>query len=443
MYTLLANLLVCTGIFGSQARALSSLHTPGHAHHAHHEKRIFINSFSKPVDISGEHAFQAPGAGDQRGPCPGLNALANHGYIPRHGVVSLLGADSAINEVYGVSVELATILAVMGVVWTGNPISLNPSFSIGDADPQAQNLLGNVLGLLGSPRGLDHSHNFIEADSSPTRDDLYVTTDPVTMNLTTFEQLYDMVPENSGRTFTLDVMADFAKKRWDHSIATNPYFYYGPVTGTIARNTGFCFVKNLMANYSAEHPEGVLSKSEAPQSFQIVLLTPEAHDILKSFYGVTGERANFKYDKGHERIPENWYKTGLDYGLVQLNLDILHFILKYPIFASIGGNMGEVNSFTGVDLQDPVSGALNIGNILENNYLLCFALEVFNFAAPNYLNNIVATLEPVLKLVTDTVAGAVLNMSCPQIGEITRDGVPLWESLGNEFPGAKKSGSAL
>ena len=41
--------------------------------------------------VTGEHEFQPPNfdGGDQRGPCPGLNALANHGYIPRSGVVSV------------------------------------------------------------------------------------------------------------------------------------------------------------------------------------------------------------------------------------------------------------------------------------------------------------------------------------------------------------------
>lgn len=29
------------------------------------------------IDVSGEHAFVPPGPGDKRGPCPGLNALAN------------------------------------------------------------------------------------------------------------------------------------------------------------------------------------------------------------------------------------------------------------------------------------------------------------------------------------------------------------------------------
>ena len=41
--------------------------------------------------VSGKHAFQPPNfaKGDQRGPCPGLNALANHGYMSRDGVVGV------------------------------------------------------------------------------------------------------------------------------------------------------------------------------------------------------------------------------------------------------------------------------------------------------------------------------------------------------------------
>jgi hypothetical protein len=42
-------------------------------------------------EVDGAHAFTAPDylAGDVRGPCPGLNALANHNYIPHSGVVTV------------------------------------------------------------------------------------------------------------------------------------------------------------------------------------------------------------------------------------------------------------------------------------------------------------------------------------------------------------------
>ena len=36
------------------------------------------------VDES-RYTYQAPGPDDSRSPCPALNALANHGYLPRDG----------------------------------------------------------------------------------------------------------------------------------------------------------------------------------------------------------------------------------------------------------------------------------------------------------------------------------------------------------------------
>lgn len=47
------------------------------------------------------------------------------------------------------SVELGGLLAVMGTVFVGNPLSLDPGFSIGGESTAVSNLLGNVLGLLG------------------------------------------------------------------------------------------------------------------------------------------------------------------------------------------------------------------------------------------------------------------------------------------------------
>jgi Peroxidase, family 2 len=41
------------------------------------------------VSTTGEHAFVPPGPNDLRGPCPGLNAMANHAYIPHSGVATI------------------------------------------------------------------------------------------------------------------------------------------------------------------------------------------------------------------------------------------------------------------------------------------------------------------------------------------------------------------
>ncbi|CAG8100898.1 unnamed protein product [Penicillium salamii] len=375
-----------------------------------------------PVDVTGEHAFQPPNFenGDQRGPCPGLNALANHAYIPRDGVVSFANVITAINEVYGMGVDLATILAIMGTVWTGDPLSLDPRFSIGGRDTGVNNLLNNLGGLLGEPQGLIGSHNFIESDSSNTRDDLYVTGNSHTLNMDKFMAWYNM---STDGTFDMDLMAKRAKIRFDESIQTNPDFYYGPVTGLIARNAGYLFSGRLFRNHSIENPEGVLTKSH-----------------VRSFYGIQGDEGNLTYREGWERIPDNWYKTPVDWGLVQLNLDTIDWILKYPELGSIGGNTGTVNSFAGVDPADLTGGVLNLTTLLEGNNLLCFVFEVLKFASPNALSGLYSTLAGPLEFVTDILSVPLLNLTCPAFKDLQMGGKPIWEALKDDFPGAMKSG---
>lgn len=111
---------------------------------------------------------------------------------------------------------------------------------------------------IGTPRGLDGSHNIIEADSSNTRDDIYVTGNNYALDMTLFLSWMDMVDANG--VFTMESTAKRAANRFQDSIATNPNFYYGPFTGTIARNAGYIFAQRFFANYSSENPGGLLSK---------------------------------------------------------------------------------------------------------------------------------------------------------------------------------------
>jgi hypothetical protein len=49
----------------------------------------FFNAKEQYVSTSGKYAYKSPTASQIRGPCPGLNAAANHGYLPRSGVASI------------------------------------------------------------------------------------------------------------------------------------------------------------------------------------------------------------------------------------------------------------------------------------------------------------------------------------------------------------------
>lgn len=179
-------------------------------------------------------------------------------------------------------VDLITLLSVMGTVGVGNPLSLAPSFSIGGETPKVSNVLGNLLGLVGTPRGLSGSHNWIESDSSGTRDDLYVTGNAWTMNMTLFLDIYNSI----DGTLTMEDIGTRAAERFEESVGINPYFYYGPYTGFIARNAGYAFVGRLLSNHSSEFPQGGnMSKSRiAPTLCEHILtrLKPRKYSQVSS-----------------------------------------------------------------------------------------------------------------------------------------------------------------
>jgi len=87
-----------------------------------HKKRLTFDPESQYVSTKGEHAFVSPNfaAGDVRGPCPGLNAAANHGYIPHNGVGTIGDFINGTNVAYGMALDLGGFLALFGSIFDGN-----------------------------------------------------------------------------------------------------------------------------------------------------------------------------------------------------------------------------------------------------------------------------------------------------------------------------------
>lgn len=74
------------------------------------ERIVPFDPVEQKVDVTGDHEFRAPGPNYLRGPCPGLNALANHGYIQRNGIANLIRVISGCVKVFGTSIDLAGLL---------------------------------------------------------------------------------------------------------------------------------------------------------------------------------------------------------------------------------------------------------------------------------------------------------------------------------------------
>ncbi|KAJ7209448.1 Peroxidase, family 2-domain-containing protein [Mycena haematopus] len=145
------------------------------------------------------HEFIAPKSTDQRSPCPGLNTLANHGYLPRNGMNFTVTQvmDAALNG-FNVNWDTLLVAAKFGLL-SGSDATTFETMSLG-------------------PLAL---HNLVEHDASISRNDFGDGTgDNVHFNETTFSTLANA---NPGKDYYDPVAAGLVQRaRLAHSVATNP-----------------------------------------------------------------------------------------------------------------------------------------------------------------------------------------------------------------------------
>lgn len=184
----------------------------------------------------------------------------------------------------------------------------------------------------------------------------------------------------------------------------------------MAQPGAWAFIYNFMSNKSAEYPEGRLNG-----------------EVLKSFYAITGEDGNFTYTPGYERIPDNWYKRNAadEYTMVSLVTDAAKMILAYPEFASVGGNTGTVNSFTGIDLANLTDGVFNLATLTEGNNAMCFVTQITVEILTEFVKPLVLDVLDILDDLTSSLTSASDSLFCPQLRSIDK-------SQFNNYPGYAK-----
>ncbi|KAG9630152.1 hypothetical protein KCU64_g17175, partial [Aureobasidium melanogenum] len=176
------------------------------------------------------YTFQAPGPNDSRGPCPGLNLLANYGYLPRNGYVSYSQVLDATARGFNMGTDLATVLAVFAFLTDGDLVT--ESWYLG-AGPN------NVGGL--------NRHSTVEADISPHREDYYTgcgNNHAVSSRLV--KQSVAIAAAGSGK-YDMATMAQQYAKNADFSKQYNPYLYAFPFPQIVSLGA-FAFYPNFFSN---------------------------------------------------------------------------------------------------------------------------------------------------------------------------------------------------
>lgn len=185
---------------------------------------------------------------DIRGPCPGLNAAANHGYLPRSGIVSLEQTVSGLGALYNMSPELAAALAAYAIAIDGNVVE--GVWSIGG--PLPTDLLTGAI--LGTGQGLSYSHNNYEGDGSIGRNDAYINHgDAHSLNITKFTQVYAVGGKEDR--YTLDKFVSRFEAVQDQSIAENGYYFTGAFSTVVVVPAAYNFVINFVSYGRRFHVE--------------------------------------------------------------------------------------------------------------------------------------------------------------------------------------------
>ncbi|KAF2870108.1 hypothetical protein BDV95DRAFT_608130 [Massariosphaeria phaeospora] len=331
------------------------------------------------------YPFKAPGSTDQRGPCPGLNTLANHGYIPRTGIATVGQIVEGTQAVFNMGADLANLLSVGGAVDGGDIISTK--MSIGGPDARVGVLNGALNSLLGTPSGIAGHGKFNEGDASATRLDFYLEGDNISFQPELFKQLHQQALAKGDGTYNVAAIKEHFKNRYAASKAANSQFYFNlPSAGVVMG--AYYFIPGFFSN-------GTIGAGGIANEASII-----------SFYGAKPARANawrdpeLTYTHVPERIPEQgWYRRATPMTIAEAVAGILDVYLY--AMPPIGG--------AGAD-QSWVVGPVNIPN--NPQALSCFFYNAIYANFPSELFNSVALVQTVVNFVSGRLAPGYKALGC-------------------------------
>ncbi|KAH6910884.1 Chloroperoxidase [Coprinopsis sp. MPI-PUGE-AT-0042] len=162
------------------------------------------------------HPFRPPRKGDLRGPCPGLNTLANHGWLPRDGVATPAQIITAVQDGFNMASTAARVTTYGAHLLDGNLeydlLSIGGKTPKTGPDPPAPAIVGGL-----------NNHGTFEGDASLTRADAFFGNNFI-FNPALFEQFKNFSRIYGNGFYNHTVAGELRYHRIQESIRTNPKF---------------------------------------------------------------------------------------------------------------------------------------------------------------------------------------------------------------------------
>ena len=105
-----------------------------------------------------------------------------------------------------------------------------------------------------------------------------------------------------------------------------------------------------------------------------------------------------------------------EYTIPFYQLDLVYEATQYPKFLDIGGNTGEPNTFTGVNITDLTAGVYNGETLLQGNNLFCLGYQMAQAGLTDQLELLGGTLTKLISQISPQAGSAIADLGCPVSG---------------------------
>ncbi|KAF8485465.1 hypothetical protein JB92DRAFT_2761236 [Gautieria morchelliformis] len=245
------------------------------------------------------HPYVPPGPDDIRGPCPGLNTLANHGYLPHDGVASPKQIMNGVMTGFNMGADIAAVVVFAAHLADGN--LLTDKLSIG--------------GPRDGSRGLNY-HGTFEGDVSMTRGDAYFG-DNHSFNETLFQKMQDEA-DPFFNTFNIRSAATHRFKRIKDGISGNPKFAFNHIRYPAG------YAESVFTYLLFRHPWTPLPAVKM--------------DVIRTFFQ-------------DGKMPDGFHRAPLPIGMLEIAAEVVLLWAQYPIVLP-GHNVDGINTYR-PDLTSP------------------------------------------------------------------------------------------
>ncbi|KAJ7204098.1 Chloroperoxidase [Mycena pura] len=213
-----------------------------------------------------------------------MNTLANHGYIPRNGIVSFEEAIMGSMEAFNMDISVVGPLAANALLMRGNPF-IN-KFSIGGVSPLVPPLPGKIDG---PETGGIAKHGRFEGDASMTRSDAFIGDNRDFQDI-----LYDMDLLQLGK---------FGDNGPD---GNNTVFNVATMIGVMQHNTIMYQATDPKFTFSASRIIG----ASGAAAFLLECVSPSLRTTKQSTLPIIESFLR------NQTFPQNWFRAGAPVGAV-------------------------------------------------------------------------------------------------------------------------------